>query len=353
MTLQEAAQQLKIADCPEAIFDGVKSLLDLKKTFHAWSMVVHPDGKKTKTEILLATAAFARLSELNEMAKEKLKAGNYGNRLIMKKVTLKTKSHSYDLTERIPDGDISNVYGGRDERGKEIVAKVGRLRNNDLLTNEQEILSYLWNEARTKSLPAMAHIPKLVESFELRYSTARKWVNVIERKVGYVTLADILKAVPAGLDLRDAAWMFNRLLAALCIPHQAHVVHGAVLPQHFLIHGEKHNGVLIDWCYAKRNNKPLTVVVPGQHSFYPEEVFAKKPSHKSMDVYMAAHCFIALLGKQWNTCPRPIKGIVNTCLLGPKHRPSNVFELHKDFNEQLKTVLGPRKYRKFEMPVPA
>ena len=42
-------------------------------------------------------------------------------------------------------------------------------------------------------------------------------------------------AYPDGVDPRDVAWMWRRLLVALGLAHRAGVVHGAVLPEHVLI----------------------------------------------------------------------------------------------------------------------
>jgi hypothetical protein len=54
------------------------------------------------------------------------------------------------------------------------------------------------------------------------------------------TFDDALTALaagfPDGLDPRDAAWMRRRLLACLGWAHRARLVHGAVFPEHVLIH---------------------------------------------------------------------------------------------------------------------
>ena len=60
------------------------------------------------------------------------------------------------------------------------------------------------------------------------------------------SLAQVHAAYPRGLDPRDAAWMWRRLLVALGTVHAAGVVHGAVLPDHVLIHPDLHD-TLIGW----------------------------------------------------------------------------------------------------------
>ena len=52
--------------------------------------------------------------------------------------------------------------------------------------------------------------------------------------------------------------MWRRLLTALGWAHRARLVHGAVFPEHVLIHPELHGLVLVDWCYATATPAPTS-----------------------------------------------------------------------------------------------
>jgi len=205
----------------------------------------------------------------------------------------------------------------------------------------------------------MAHIPELLDSFELRDAKVKKRVNVLAAVDGGFTLAQIHDAYPAGIDLRDAAWMWNRLLGALLAAHQSNIVHGAVLPEHFLVFPKTHNGILLDWSYAVKPGVFIRAISPGRREFYPPEVFAKKPAQFGTDLYMAAMCLLHLIGGKtaFRTFPGTIhasvRGLLRSCWLGQAHRPQDVWQLFEDFGGLLKALYGPKKFRHFAMPDPA
>jgi hypothetical protein len=71
--------------------------------------------------------------------------------------------------------------------------------------------------------------------------------NVIGRLTGFRTLAQVRAAYPRGVDPRDAAWMWRRLLVAVGAAHRAGVIHGAVLPE------------LLERLYGPRTFRPFAV----------------------------------------------------------------------------------------------
>ena len=55
--------------------------------------------------------------------------------------------------------------------------------------------------------------------------------------------------------------MWRRLLVGLGWAHRAGVVHGAVLPEHVLIHPAEHGLVLVDWCYSVAPGERIPALV--------------------------------------------------------------------------------------------
>jgi hypothetical protein len=316
----------------------------IKVDYRVLARITHSDGytnPRTKDE---AEAAFKNLQRWHKAALDKWKAGTYGDRSAMTEVTVKTRKQVYTLRQRLTPGDLCNVYAGTDEAGAELIFKVCRTpKNNDLVRNEAEKLKDL--RSRFSSLKALVHIPVVVDTFEL---PGPKQCVVLQRLKGFYSLQQVADAHGA-LDLRDAAWMFNRLLAALLVAHQGGYVHGALTLGHFMIcpSGEQeHNGVLLDWSYCVNVGQPLRAIVPQYRHFYPAEVFEKKPSTTGVDLFMASKCLKALVPD----LPRNVAGLMNACQLGVRRRTSDVYELYREFNEALKMLYGPRKFRKFAMP---
>jgi hypothetical protein len=201
---------------------------------HAYRMLVklvHPDVAPAGRGPA-ATAAFARLAELWSERDGRL---------------LTTKRATYRVGGPVASGDITELYA---VDGDAALLKLPRRpADNDLLEAEAAALRTLAAEGDPKFRP---YAPRLVESFTHEDADrARRTANIIARQRGFVPLAEVHAAYPGGLDPRDVAWMWRRLLTGLGWAHRAGLVHGAVLPEHVLIHPAEHGLVLVDWCYPR------------------------------------------------------------------------------------------------------
>ncbi len=179
--------------------------------------------------------------------------------------------------------------------------------------------------------------------------------------IDYVPMSEVIAAYPKGLDFRDVAWMYKRLLSGLGFVAEMGVVHGAILPSHVLVHPTGHGAKIIDWSYslnfaallapkavdpdpapakpAKGAAKQLNVwdlvrqnlyadpasvdpTIPAgpppdpnkmyvkaisvdYQNFYAPEILRKETPSPSTDIYMAAKCAVALLGGDVGTNQLP------------------------------------------------
>jgi len=142
-------------------------------------------------------------------------------------------------------GDIANLYQVRGG-----LLKMARdPADNDLMRREATALTRLQDVVDPALL---AYFPPLVATGQRddARSGIRRHVNLIGTLSGFRSLAEVRSAFPAGVDPRDAAWMWRRLLVAIGAAHRAGMIHGAVLPEHVLIHPAEHGLVLVDWCYS-------------------------------------------------------------------------------------------------------
>ena len=351
MKLNELLQRLRAARHPEDVFDPGNFLagdIGLKEVYRDFAKIVHPDLVKTKAGKKEAEEGFKLLRDFYAMAEIKMREGHWGDRTWMKAVVLKTKKDSYTLTRRLPGGDISNVYVGANV--DPFVLKICRSpANNDLLDNEREILTHLWTNPLTSKLRAMTHIVKFNDSFELAVGPVRKRVNVCYLANAYHSLAEVKAAYPDGIDMRDSAWMFNRILGAVLIAQQAGVRHNAILPEHVLIHVGKHNAKLCGWSYAAKGvPAPVTAIVSRYRDFYPMETLSKRPTTTASDLYMAAKTIMHITNP--DTIPRNIAGLLKTCFLAQRNRPQDSWGLFKEFGVELEAAFGPKVFRPFVMP---
>jgi serine/threonine protein kinase len=194
-----------------------------------------------------------------------------------------------------------------------------------------------------------AYAPRLVETFRHRDNTAtERRVNVLGRLHGFHTLADVRAAHPDGLDPRDAAWIWRRLLVALGWAHRAGLVHGAVLPEHILVHPAQHGLVLVDWCYSTEPGGTIPALVDRHRGLYPPEVLNHEPASPATDIHLASHCMRQLMGER---APSPLRAFIRGCTLPAEaRRPHDAWRLLAELDEALERLYGPRTFRQFTMP---
>lgn len=244
--------------------------------------------------------------------------------------------------------------GGDNTQG--VIKVVRQVGDNDMVAAEASALNRLYPPG-TSDEKFFRYLP------QLRIATQHegRQINVFAFMEGYVSLAEILKEYPDGIDFRDLAWMFKRLLVALGFAHGRGYVHGAVLPPHVMVHPVGHGAKLIDWSYATRMDRKVSIKAYSApwRAYYAPEVFAKQLPTPAVDIYMAAKCAVALLGGSVETnevpedVPNEICRLLAECLVeSPSQRPQDAWKLHSRFDKILRDVVGEPKYRPFDMPAP-
>jgi len=321
MTIDDAVRLIRAARTPADLFgeDGVHAYRRLARQ-------VHPDAGGPRE-------AFDRLTELWRA---------YGP------VTIKTRKRAYVLSTTPVRGDLANLYDSG-----EVMVKIARdPAVNDLLEREAIALRQLPKDGDGRFLP---YVPQLLESFRHRdeASGVIRHANAIERLDGFRPLTDVRAAYPDGVDPRDVAWMWRRLLVALGFAHGAGVLHGAVLPEHVLIHPGDHGLVLVDWCYSvpgchPDNDGRVPAMVTSRADWYPPEVAAREYASAGTDIYLATRCMTYLMGDR---APRPLRVFARGCLLTAEHRrPQHAWRLLGEFDDLLEQLYGPRRFRPFHLP---
>jgi len=380
----EAVQAvLAKARCPEDVFGvlhggGVAELhAALKKSYHQVARVVHPDKYADQpVAFKLATGLFGHVTEWFQKARSKVDAKTYGDNAphveappkpAISPQIIQTPKGKYIVTELLAHGDLADLYrcSYTDEDGREqrAVFKIAQsAADNDLLENEQKTLRAMYAPAQAEE-KFYRYLPKLHDSFLLRQERgANRRVNVLQLADGYVSLAEVMEAFPSGIDVADAAWMFKRALACLWYVHERKgVVHGAVLPEHVLVHPKRHGAKLVDWCYAvsdwKTTDGKVKAISKARRAYYAPEVLSKGRVTPQTDIYMLGKCMVALLGGSAEGRETPdtvhvgMKSFLRSCLIEAQPmRPDDAGKLHEDLDELLLRIVGPREYRELTMP---
>ncbi len=311
MTGDEAILVIEAAGDPQALFGR-----DPQRTYRRLARLTHPDANPGSTR---AATAFARLAALWQHWQ-----GRPGGLAAV--------------------GDIANLY--EHERG---LLKLTRdPADNDLLDREAAALIRVHRTLDARFLP---YVPVLIDRQRHQdpATGAERRANLIGRLDGFVTLADVHAAYPGGVDPRDAAWMWRRLLVAVGLAHGAGVIHAAVVPDHVLIHPAEHGLVLIDWCYAITLPGELAVALPARYAdWYPAEVRSRQAPGPDLDIWLATRCMTDLMG---DLTPPLLAAFARGCMLtSPASRPRDAWRLLTELDTVLDRLYGPRRFRPFAMP---
>jgi hypothetical protein len=354
--LQVLAGRLAKARRPDEIFGDAH---EAKRTYRRLAWVAHPDPYESDHDREAAEAAFRRLNALWSRAERAIRDGSYAR--AADPLELRTRHRAYTAAALWRTDEISNHYHcevrdvtpRRDAPARAVLRVVRNPRDNDLLANERTILRHLHDATEDEF---RAYLPTLLDSvgFKQPDSSPVRRVNAFSLPDDVWSLEAVVRAYPIGIDPKDAAWIFRRLLVAIGLAHRAGVVHGGVLPTSVLIQPELHGLVLVNWSYAVQEG-PVRALNRRYRDFYPQEVLDRKEARPETDVFLAARTMIAVMGgvgdKLPSSVPSPLRTFLRGCTLpAASRRPDDAWRLKDSFDEVLERVWGPRRFHPFAMP---
>src|SRR5690349_1647614 len=246
--LDRVSSMLSKARSPEEVFGtltGTRSeMLEAgRKIFRQMAKVVHPDSYQGTADFARAGASFKLLARFWEQAQAKIERGTYGTTdtaATFEPFILRAGARHYTVERLLTHGDLCNLYAGtftHADKKVQVVIKIPvKPGDNDLVANEARILAHL---SASKEYEKRRHfVSQLVNHFSYheKETGAERNVNVLSYIDGLYSLKEVKEVYRGGIDPKDMAWIWRRLLIALGFAHTNHVIHGAVLPTHVLIH---------------------------------------------------------------------------------------------------------------------
>jgi hypothetical protein len=284
---------------------------------------------------------------------------------------------TFRVGERFAVGSVCTLYRcafrARGARGADVdgLVKVARdARSNDRVANEAAVLRHLHAaDAEGKFVP---FLPAVEASFRFDdgAGAAPRLASVLRLHPGIdapdelYTLGEVRAAYRDGLDPRDVAWVWRRLLNVLGFAHHHGVVHAAVLPPHVLVEPREHKLVLIDWCAATHaaaagagGGEGLTILDDGYGDWYRAAAAdPARPPTPALDVALGARCMIDLLGGDPvraevppTTVPPGLVQHFYRCAAGTLPRP-DAWQLLREFDHLIESLWGARRFRPLAMP---
>lgn len=366
--MKETEQDLltqKISDAkhPEDIFGSLDGFEDPMKavlsTYRRFSKLTHPDLNQGNSS---AHEAFIKLTRFWEDAKTKIQSGTYGEIPPEPKVTIRTNLREYEIFETINQTDFCNIHSAKYKEGGldvPVIFKIAKSPvDNEFVENETKALRKLAEaDGFDKFHP---YFPSLADSFIFEDNhRIRKSINVFAKKPDeFFSFAEVKSAYPNGIDPKDMAWIFRRVLVGLGFAHKNNVIHGAVLPENLFIQPEKHGLIINEWSYSVTEPKGHLLAISGDfENWYPQEVLKKEPVTPGLDIYLASKNMVNLLNGDPSTGNLPpeinpkIRAFFRGCLLPFSYqRPQDAWNLLEEFDQLIEGLWGPKKFHLFSMP---
>jgi serine/threonine protein kinase len=300
-----------------------------KRQFHCLVAAIHPDRAQA-SDVARYAAATTRLNELYRSWVAEAEA-------VQSSATYVGDNDEYVLGDVLARGSVATLYRAQDRSGASVVVKIPRSRRaNPLMETERSALT---------DIRGAPYVPTLVDRISAAdpASGEVRRINVLDDlSTGFVTLADVRRAYPNGLDPRDWAWMHRRLLRALAAAHQADWVHTAIVEENVLIQPELHGLVLVGWSFATRSGMRPAAKISSCRSAYPPEL--GEAASPGWDIYMAHQLMTTMLGDR---IPSRMKTFALGCMQdNPRLRP-DATDLLGEFDELLELLYGERTFRAF------
>jgi hypothetical protein len=296
-----------------------------KRTYRQYAFLLHPDRAGEP-------AAFLRLEQLYR---------DWAGGPDRLEPTVIGRLAAYPVGELLAQGSVATVY-----RSSAEVPKIARRpASNRLLENERTAYRAL-AELTAANEWLRPYYPRLRDVGAIAGTDGQvRQVNVLTALTdGFVTLADVQQAYPEGLDGRDWAWMYRRLLRAVAGAHLAGLVHGAIVADNVLIHPAQHGVVLAGWSFATRVGAPPAGRIGS--ATYPAEVTDGRPVTGKADVYQLHTLMIELLASDEHARIAYARGAL---LDNPRMRPS-ADALLGEYDELIGRLYGRRRFRPFAVP---
>jgi serine/threonine protein kinase len=323
--------RLRHARFPEDIFGDLPN--DITEAYDIARAIYRDLARRAHPDAGGSNELMAKLNALWERAQRDIGSHVYGRGLVVK-----TRSGEIRIGDLYAHGDICNLYLGADNT---LVKMPRRPVDSSHLLNEAKVLRRLREDPDYERW--WSYVPEIKKSYRHRSPDGKvRQVNVLERLDGFYTLEEVAHAYPAGIAGRDMAWMWRRVLVALGFVHRHGIIHGAITPEHVLIHPAMHGVVLVDWTLAGKPGERLKARIGKWRDLYPSETTLSE----RLDIHMASLTMATVLSDRMT--PSPIHAFMKGCRVS---RLPSAWKLKEEFDELLEKLYGPRTYRPFRMPV--
>jgi len=197
------------------------------------------------------------------------------------------------------------------------------------LASEWRLLSLL-TASSLRGAPRMTTLlpQPVLRGLFTRATASPRPALVYRWKSGYQhSLRQVREAHPDGIDARTAVWIWRRVVEQLDWLHRNGVGHGAVLPEHVLVHPRDHSVAIVGWSRAR--------------------AFESGSPTVREDLAGSARALLFAMAGDSSRAPKPIGSLLTQALA---HDADDARALCADIVRASAAAYGPPTYHPFTMP---
>lgn len=215
-----------------------------QKRYKRLQRIAHPDINQEHVD--LAEKAFKHLTLLweNHVTKPGAK---------QTKGTVTTRKHTYLFTTKQYSTEKTTYYNATYDDGHETtsIAVTRNPQDNGTFLNNMKIV----NKIRKETDPALqGFFPTITDLFTFTNRDKTHAGATLQTEEPFNTLYNlkqVLKKYPNGINAKDTAWIYRRMLIVLSETHHNGYVHNNPTMDAYLIHPARHGLVLTEWAHMK------------------------------------------------------------------------------------------------------
>lgn len=248
-----------------------------------------------------------------------------------------TKKNHYQHLKTVRKSNGVTTYRGVDSTGKHthlLVAthpKVGELLMAGV-KNLKTVKSSLTTNYKE-------FFPDTTDAFRINQNEQKLFGVAQTLPTKNYSLREVQEDYPRGIDGRDIAWMYRRMLVAVGTMHDYGIGHGAPTLDAFLITPETHDVQVTNWQFSRELGSEIQMGTPELKPFYETD----KNITRQKDLRILSQTALSLINKD---TPKPIRVFLDGMTKIPTHYAQ---EALYEFDEILREVYGPRTFNKFKM----
>jgi len=297
MTVKEIYQKLVKARRPIDFFGDIGKD-ELKKQFHNYARIVHPDRAK-EDERYIANEAMSMLNKRYGEALSEYESGIYN---IINTVDLYDRSTplfeldidgvAHKFYEHFIQGEVANLFKGTNGENIVFLKVAIDPADNELIDAEFNTLNRLTHQS----------LPIVEKQIVVNDSSA-----FIMREVIGIPLPELMEEYPNGVPAEHVMWMLKRLFSCVGYLHYNKIVHGNIKPEHVIINKKNHNVSLLGFSLCiNEADKPKAKYRVVNDIYTSPEVNKKARVLPSADIYSVGKLAVLLLGGDVETNGMPI-----------------------------------------------